>query len=227
MTRARRRPGRRRAPLVLGGGGACAIAVGVALVLQPPELRVPDAGTGEPVVRAAPLTVAPSAPSPGPVPRSTPSGVAVSPPVHLDVPAVDVSADVVPAGVLPDGALDVPPDPRVVGWWSSGAVPGAPAGTVVLAAHVDASGVGAGPMVRLVEAPLGTEVRVGTADGDVATYAVAERRSYAKADGLPREVYRADGPHRLVLVTCGGVFDARTGHYSDNVVVVATEVAGA
>ncbi|WP_171905346.1 class F sortase, partial [Cellulosimicrobium cellulans] len=146
--------------------------------------------------------------------------------VHLAAPAADVAAEVVPAGVLPDGALDVPPDPRVVGWWSSGAVPGAASGTVVLAAHVDASGFGVGPMVRLVDAPLGTALRVDAADGTGVTYEVVERRTYPKSEGIPRDVYRADGPHRLVVITCGGRFDAGAQHYSDNVVLVAAAVGG-
>ena len=32
----------------------------------------------------------------------------------------------------------------------------------------------------------------------------------------------ATGTRALVLITCGGEFDETTGHYDDNVVVVAT-----
>jgi Sortase domain len=217
--------------VVLAGSGACAMALGLALVLQPAALHVTEAAVG-----AGPVSAGPAAPAPDPTPlpgaaapagggdAPPPADVAVSPPVHLEVAAVDVAAEVVPAGVLPDGALDVPPDPRVVGWWSSGAVPGAASGTVVLAAHVDASGFGAGPMVRLVDAPLGTTVQVDAADGTSAAYEVVERRAHPKSEGIPRDVYRADGPHRLVLITCGGVFDARAQHYRDNVVLVAATV---
>jgi hypothetical protein len=38
------------------------------------------------------------------------------------------------------------------------------------------------------------------------------------------------GPPRLAIVTCGGPFDAATGHYVDNVIVWAvptTDVGGA
>ena len=45
-------------------------------------------------------------------------------------------AAVVPV-LAPGGALDVPADPQVIGWWSAGPRPGSAAGTVVLAGHVD------------------------------------------------------------------------------------------
>ena len=38
---------------------------------------------------------------------------------------------------------------------------------------------------------------------------------------LPVNVYARTGKARLVLVTCGGPFDRRSGHYKDNIVVTA------
>ena len=38
---------------------------------------------------------------------------------------------------------------------------------------------------------------------------------------LPTSIYTRAGSPKLVLVTCGGPFDAKTGHYRDNVVVTA------
>jgi hypothetical protein len=52
---------------------------------------------------------------------------------------------------------------------------------------------------------------------------VASVRSYLKSK-LPTSVFRRTGPARLVLVTCGGPFDAATGHYRDDVVVTAVPV---
>jgi hypothetical protein len=40
-------------------------------------------------------------------------------------------------------------------------------------------------------------------------------------DSLPTSLYSRRGRPRLVLVTCGGPFDAGIGHYRDNVVVTA------
>ena len=66
----------------------------------------------------------------------------------------------------------------------------------------------------------GDAVDVVARDGRTFTYRIVSVRNVAKAD-LPADVYSRQGPPRLVLVTCGGVFDAERHHYSDNVVVVA------
>ena len=39
--------------------------------------------------------------------------------------------------------------------------------------------------------------------------------------GMGRDLFRQDVRARLLLVTCGGEFDRRTGHYERNVVVFA------
>ncbi|VTR75828.1 class F sortase [Cellulomonas hominis] len=233
---------RRLVPAVLGAAGLVAATAGVVLLQQPPVLDVADVGgtvaapppDGSVAAAPAPATPGPAAPaaatpaaapagvpSPPAPPSAPPPATAVAAPVHLAVPDADVTADVVPVGVEASGALEVPADPRVAGWWSSGAVPGATQGSTVLAAHVDAAGTGAGPMSRVLRVPPGTVVEVTTADGSTLRYAVAERRSYDKSAGLPADLFRVDGPPRLVLVTCGGAFDAATGRYAENVVVVA------
>ncbi|NHT19535.1 class F sortase, partial [Cellulomonas sp. IC4_254] len=144
----------------------------------------------------------------------------VAAPTRLTVPDLGVAVDVVPVGTDDVGALEVPADPRVAGWWSSGAVPGAPEGSTVVAAHVDAEGVGAGPMAAVLRAAVGTRVEVTTTAGTVVRYAVAEVRSYPKSSGLPAGLFAVGGPSRLVVITCSGAF--RSGHYADNAVVVAT-----
>ncbi len=51
-------------------------------------------------------------------------------------------------------------------------------------------------------------------------YRVTSMRRMAKKS-LPTGIYTRTGAARLVLVTCGGPFDARAGHYRDNIVVTA------
>jgi sortase (surface protein transpeptidase) len=66
------------------------------------------------------------------------------------------------------------------------------------------------------------DVMVTVAGGATVTYRVVERRTYAKADGLPAEVFGdAAGSPRLVLITCGGRYDFTQASYDDNVVVIA------
>ena len=142
-------------------------------------------------------------------------------PSRLRLPALGVTATVVPVGLGRDGSLVIPEDPRVLGWWSGGGAPGSPVGTVVIAGHVDSAVAGAGALFRLDGTPLGARITVSGPGGE-ATYVVRARRRYAK-QGLPSaSLFAQDEAPRLVLVTCGGEFDPAARHYSDNVVVVAT-----
>ncbi len=157
---------------------------------------------------------------PGP-PRADPVPPAVDPgpPLRVRVAALAVDAPVTPVDVDPDGALAVPADPGVVGWWRAGARPGAGAGTVVLAGHVDTRADGPGALFRLAALRPDDRVVVETAAGEV-DYVVQGVRHYPKA-ALPAEAFDTGGSARLVLITCGGVFDRSTRRYADNVVAYA------
>jgi hypothetical protein len=152
-----------------------------------------------------------------------PSVPGAATPIRLRIPALGVQAPVVAVRAGGNGALAVPGDPREVGWWIGGAAPRDPQGTVVLDGHVDTAQFGAGALFRLADLPPRAEVVVTTSAGDI-RYRVVARRVYAKAD-LPPQVFSRTGPPRLVLVTCGGPFDAQTRHYADNVVVFATPLS--
>ncbi|BDZ41650.1 hypothetical protein GCM10025865_09490 [Paraoerskovia sediminicola] len=65
------------------------------------------------------------------------------------------------------------------------------------------------------------------AAGETHKYTVKKIERVPKADIPLDTVFDRDGDPRLVLVTCGGDWDAGTGHYVDNVVVTAVPVAGA
>ncbi|WP_370514101.1 class F sortase [Cellulomonas sp. JZ18] len=180
-----------------------------------------DPGTG-PGGRADPRRpggrAAPAAPAAAPPAAPAPA------PDRLRLADVAVDVAVVPVGVGRGGALELPDAPDAVGWWLAGAVPGASAGTLVLAGHVDTV-TGPGVMADVLDAPLGAVVEVGDGRGGAVAYRLVERRVLPKSAPLPDELFAAAGPHRLVLVTCGGAFDRRTRHYSENVVLLADPVA--
>jgi hypothetical protein len=201
------------------GGHADAGTVPTTASTPPPTVV---AATGGPPVASPPPPAAPATGGPpvaSPPPPAAPAGTGPEPPVRLDIPAIGVSADVVDVRVLASGALAVPDDPRRVGWWVGGALPGAATGTLVLAGHVD-DRLRRGALFRLSELPVGATVYVDGATGRFG-YRVAARRAYPKRR-LPAEVFDRTAAHRLVLITCGGAF--HNGHYDDNVVVYATPV---
>lgn len=106
-----------------------------------------------------------------------------------------------------------------VGWYRHGARPGDAQGSAVLAAHVAYDGVD-GVFRHLDDLAAGDRVDVGLADGSTRRFVVEDVSRHPKSD-LPADVFARDGAPRLVLVTCGGEFDAEARRYEDNVVVRA------
>lgn len=142
-------------------------------------------------------------------------------PVALTIPSIDVdSPTLVDLGKEADGSLEVPRDYGQAGWFTDGPAPGQ-FGPAVIAGHVD-SKKGPGVFYRLGALNPGATVSVTRADGSTARFAVDKVERYRK-DEFPTVAVYADTTHRseLRLITCGGTFDSRTGHYVDNVVAYA------
>lgn len=137
--------------------------------------------------------------------------------------AADIDVRVVVSGVGDDGDMQLPSTVRRAGWYRYSAAPGAESGRTVIAAHVDTRAEGLGPFARLRQVGIGDRVVVSDRSGTDHAYAVVSRRHVARSRLPVDEVFDRDGAHRLVLVTCGGAYDARNG-YHDNVVVLAEPV---
>jgi sortase (surface protein transpeptidase) len=146
-----------------------------------------------------------------------------APPRWIRIPAIDVSAPVIPLGLNADGTLEVPRDWGQTGWYTGGPNPGE-RGPAVIAGHVDST---SGPAVfyRLGELRRGALVSIRRADGSRVRFRVRALERRAKDDFPTRRVYgRTAGPE-LRLITCGGSFDSATGHYRDNTIVFASRVS--
>lgn len=140
-------------------------------------------------------------------------------PRRLDLPALGVSAPVVPIASS-RGVLTPPDDPRKLGWWSQGSRPGARRGSALITGHTVHTGGGALDDLELLRR--GDEVAVATTGG-VVRYAVAQVAVYTKST-LAEEaqsIFSQSVRGRLVLVTCE---DWNGEEYESNVVVVAEPV---
>jgi hypothetical protein len=219
--RAGRRWGARLA--LVAGVLTTATGVGLAVAPAPP---VPEAGALPQRAQSASVPASPQAGGTTAPPSALPSAPAVppapagGPPRQVRIADLALVADVDPAGVDDGRRLDIPADPRRLGWWIGAARPGDAQGTVLLAGHVDTADAGRGALFRLESLPMGATVEVA-AGGQVFRYRVTARRSYAKTR-LPADLFAAGGAPRLVLVTCGGRF--RAGAYDSNVVVYADQL---
>jgi hypothetical protein len=219
------------AGLALAGGSAAGYAI-----TRPPNPdygAVPSpgayAGTGSPGTTAArPATSRPAASRPAESrrgltavrPAAAPDITSVAVPVRLRIPAIGVNAPVLPIGVQAGGALAIPPDPSDVGWWAGGSFPGARTGAVILVGHINSAVLGPGALLRLQDARPGNVITV-IAAGHAYRYRVVALRAYAKANLPVAAVFGQQVTARLVVISCGGPFDASTGHYLDNIVAYA------
>lgn len=148
------------------------------------------------------------------------------PPVRVQIGAQDIDLPVVPVGVESGGAfMELPEDPAVAGWYRFGPDSLSPDGNVVVAAHIDSPSYPIGPFSRLRDLTSGEIVTVTNTDGSESSYAVSSVTYYAKQELPTAALFAREGTRELVLITCGGAFDSSTGHYEDNVVVVASPVA--
>jgi sortase (surface protein transpeptidase) len=154
-------------------------------------------------------------------PAASPSAAKTVQPTRVTIPRLGVDAAIVGADIdLSDGTLGIPQNIDRVGWWRDGAAPGDATGTILLAGHVDSAKRGAGAFYPLKSLRTGDTITVSSDDGKARRYRVTSLRRMPKAQ-LPTSVFTRTGEKRLVLVTCGGTFDPKTGHYPDNVVVTA------
>lgn len=148
--------------------------------------------------------------------------LAAAEPVRLRIARAEVDSAVMRLGLDDQGVMEVPPAGFPAGWYTGSPTPGE-LGPAILAGHVDWNGPGV--FFRLRELRPGDEIEVERSDGGTATFSVTTVEQFAK-DAFPTERVYGDLDHAgLRLVTCGGRFDRRAGHYDDNLVVFARLVA--
>jgi hypothetical protein len=134
---------------------------------------------------------------------------------HLVVPSLHVDAFVRTTSIV-DHELVIPGDVHDVGEWGRKAN----AGTTILAGHVNWVGQGPGALASLADIAPGATVYLANRVGVVSVWSVVSLRAVSKKD-LPQALFASGGARRLVLVTCGGAFDAATHQYADNVLATA------
>ena len=93
----------------------------------------------------------------------------------------------------------------------------------MLIGHRDTDAEGPGALFDLDDVKAGERVSVATARRTL-RYEVVSLRSITKA-ALPDSLFRRGGPHRLVLITCGGPYLPEAGGYQENLVAIAKPVS--
>lgn len=144
-------------------------------------------------------------------------------PVHLRIPSLKISGHIQPVGMTDAVTMQVPSDIAVVGWFDHSVHPISDAGHTVLVGHRDGVSDPNGVFRSLGKVRQGDVVNVRDQSGRRIDYEVVKVEMLADEQFAQKAswVFRVDGPHRLVLITCGGPFDRARGGYQANVVVIA------
>jgi hypothetical protein len=242
MTQPAQHGGRRGVVLAAAATVVLVLLAGILLTLglrpsgppQPPAADAAPAPTGTATTTTPPTSSAPPGRSVAPQPAAVPSAPAPrvrqvelgpilpgSPPVRLDIPSIGVhTSTFVDLGRARDGSIEVPQNFAAAGFYTPGPSPGQ-FGPAVIAGHVD-SHQGPAVFYRLGALKAGAAISVGRRDGSTARFVVDRVAAYPKAKFPTTEVYgNTTSRAELRLITCGGSFDDRSGHYVDNVVAFA------
>jgi hypothetical protein len=144
-------------------------------------------------------------------------------PVQISIPAIGVRANLLTLGLNADGTIQVPaPGPTYdrPGWYRYSPTPGQVGPSIILG-HVDSAAQGPADFYRLGELRPGERIDVTLLNHKIVVFAVLGVRSFPKTAFPTRLVYGRTRYPALRLITCGGAFDASTGHYLNNTVVFA------
>jgi len=185
---------------------------------SPPGLAV------NPPSRPAPI--GPHPPSSTTAPRVAGPRTVAAAPLAITIPAIGVRSPLLYLGLNADGTLAVPaPGPHYneAGWYRYSPTPGSP-GPAVIVGHVDSTAEGPSVFFRLASLRPHDTVLITRVDGTVAVFTVDAVQRYPKQHFPVQLVYSATNRAALRLITCGGRFDRSSGHYVDNVVVLASLV---
>jgi sortase (surface protein transpeptidase) len=152
----------------------------------------------------------------------TPKHLVHSVPTQLRIPSINLSAPLAAVGLKTDGSLDVPSDPTMAGWYQNSPTPGE-IGPSIIDGHVDRVG-GIAIFWRLRELQPGDQIQINRADGTTVTFKVTDLQQFPQDNFPTKQIYGNLDYAGLRLITCGGVFNTETHHYSDNIVIFGTLV---
>ncbi|WP_372666736.1 class F sortase [Amycolatopsis kentuckyensis] len=196
---------------IVGVAGAFVVAALVATLLIFTGKDEPAGANGTPTP-AAPTAVAEQ-------PATTDTDQA---PANLALPGGG-TAKLVQEDLDSSGALKIPEGLDEAAWW--GAKLGADHGVALLSGHVNWKGK-KGPFTELWQVKQGQEVKLTDAAGGVWVYQIDATETVHKSElaGRSEQLFDPDGPHKLLLVTCGGEYVGGSEGYEDNRVVTASLV---
>jgi LPXTG-site transpeptidase (sortase) family protein len=141
-------------------------------------------------------------------------------PDRLVIDKLEIDAYIQHVGLARSGNMGVPTNFKDVGWYKLGPEPGE-AGNAVIAGHLDNALGLAGVFSKISTLESGDIIVVKNADGKTRRFKVVKKQIYDYTSADTREIFKSDGPSRLVLITCSGTWLRSERSYTSRLVVFA------
>lgn len=143
-------------------------------------------------------------------------------PVKLQIPKIGVDANLTQVGLEPSGKMEMPWDIETASWYKYSPTPGE-VGPSIIVGHLDGAKFAnmSGVFFRLHELMPGDEMAVYREDGSIAKFKIIALKQVSQYNFPTNEIYGKINYAGLRVITCGGVYDEKEGHYSENTVVFA------
>lgn len=140
-------------------------------------------------------------------------------PVKLLIESVGISVDVIEVGLENDGALEAPKDWFVSGWYTQGALVGAP-GNLIIDGHYDTNRGTPAAFWQLKNVKTGDIVSVHDSLGRVFRYEVKEVFYIDINDPNRLQIFKSnEKTSSITLITCGGIWLPGNYTYSQRLIV--------
>ncbi len=140
-------------------------------------------------------------------------------PIHLNIPAINVSSNIEYVGLTGSGEMDVPKKTGDVAWFNLGPRPGE-VGSAVIDGHYGLLKNGeASVFDNLHKLVKGDRISIEDVDGKVIYFIVKETRIFDPDADASSVFVSNDGKAHLNLITCEGVWDKDSKSYSKRLVV--------
>lgn len=143
---------------------------------------------------------------------------AVATPMRLLIPSLDVDVPLEEVGITSDGAMAVPHEAGIPGWYKGGVRPGLQ-GNAVIAGHRDSVLGTPGVFAELNKLTTGDEVRVEDLSGNVHRFRVVDKATYDARKSPMEKIFGPGEKPMLQLITCIGSWNASRNQYNDRLVV--------
>ncbi len=146
-------------------------------------------------------------------------------PANIVVESVDMNLDIEVIETV-DGVMQAPTGAEFASWYRETSRLGEE-GPIVIAGHLNYWNTPEGPFYALAQMEAGDLISVTGDDGGLYQYEVRSAEQFP-SDASPNELFasvdQSAGGETMVLITCGGEWDASISEYNERTVVVATRV---